>query len=140
MLAIAWDRKVQVAKLVQSELKIYGKWTLESSAIGVAWLDDQMLVVLTSNGQLCLFAKDGTVIHLSLLFSLFKPSLFFSVGNHISLLHPVSSDGLTLLFLKSSVDGSATAFLVDSGGSGGGGGGLSSNRVGGVEWRQIWSR
>ncbi|KAL7224339.1 hypothetical protein ACSBR1_025740 [Camellia fascicularis] len=63
LLAIAWDRKVQVAKLVQSELKIYGKWTLESSAIGVAWLDDQMLVVLTSNGQLCLFAKDGTVIH-----------------------------------------------------------------------------
>ncbi|KAF7138427.1 hypothetical protein RHSIM_Rhsim07G0000300 [Rhododendron simsii] len=63
LLAIAWDRKVQVAKLVKSELKIYGKWTLESSAIGVAWLDDQMLVVLTSNGQLFLYAKDGTVIH-----------------------------------------------------------------------------
>ena len=42
LLAIAWDRKVQVAKLVKSELKIYGKWTLESSAIGVAWLDDQV--------------------------------------------------------------------------------------------------
>ncbi|KAL6982167.1 hypothetical protein U1Q18_023780 [Sarracenia purpurea var. burkii] len=41
LLAIAWDRKVQVAKLVKSEMKIYGKWTLESSAIGVAWLDDQ---------------------------------------------------------------------------------------------------
>ncbi|KAJ9681025.1 hypothetical protein PVL29_020099 [Vitis rotundifolia] len=63
LLAIAWDRKVQVAKLVKSELKIYGKWTLESTAIGVAWLDDQILVVLTSTGQLCLFAKDGTVIH-----------------------------------------------------------------------------
>ncbi|KAM7476580.1 hypothetical protein LguiB_023823 [Lonicera macranthoides] len=63
LLAIAWDRKVQVAKLVKSELKIYGKWTLESSAIGVAWLDDEMLVVLTLTGQLCLFAKDGTVIH-----------------------------------------------------------------------------
>ncbi|XAR49264.1 hypothetical protein NMG60_11032393 [Bertholletia excelsa] len=63
LLAIAWDRKVQVAKLIKSELKIYGNWTLESSAIGVAWLDDQMLVVLTSNGQLYLFAKDGTVIH-----------------------------------------------------------------------------
>ncbi|XP_052171048.1 uncharacterized protein LOC127787181 [Diospyros lotus] len=63
LLAIAWDRKVQVAKLVKSELKIYGKWTLESSAIGVEWLDDQMLVVLTSNGQLCLFSKDGTIIH-----------------------------------------------------------------------------
>ncbi|KAL6958936.1 hypothetical protein U1Q18_040282 [Sarracenia purpurea var. burkii] len=41
LLAIAWDRKVQVAKLVKSEMKIYGKWTLESSVIGVAWLDDQ---------------------------------------------------------------------------------------------------
>ncbi|PQQ16057.1 vacuolar protein sorting-associated protein 8 homolog [Prunus yedoensis var. nudiflora] len=63
LLAIAWDRKVQVAKLVKSELKVYGKWSLESAAIGVAWLDDQMLVVLTMTGQLCLFAKDGTVIH-----------------------------------------------------------------------------
>ena len=42
LLAIAWDRKVQVAKLVKSELKIYGKWTLESTSIGVAWLDDQV--------------------------------------------------------------------------------------------------
>ncbi|XP_062091293.1 uncharacterized protein LOC133797417 [Humulus lupulus] len=63
LLAIAWDRKVQVAKLVKSELKVYGTWSLESAAIGVAWLDDQMLVVLTVTGQLCLFAKDGTVIH-----------------------------------------------------------------------------
>lgn len=42
LLAIAWDRKVQVAKLVKSELKVYGKWTLDSAAIGVAWLDDQV--------------------------------------------------------------------------------------------------
>ena len=42
LLAIARDRKVQVAKLVKSELKIYRKWTLESSAIGIAWLDDQV--------------------------------------------------------------------------------------------------
>ncbi|KAJ4847458.1 hypothetical protein Tsubulata_019162 [Turnera subulata] len=63
LLAVAWDRKVQVAKLVKSELKIYGKWSLESAAIGVAWLDDDMLVVLTLAGQLFLFAKDGTVIH-----------------------------------------------------------------------------
>ncbi|KAK7824611.1 vacuolar protein sorting-associated protein 8 like protein, partial [Quercus suber] len=62
LLAIAWDRKVQVAKLIKSELKVYGKWSLDSAAIGVAWLDDQTLVVLTSTGQLCLFAKDGTVI------------------------------------------------------------------------------
>ncbi|XP_015888913.3 uncharacterized protein LOC107423794 [Ziziphus jujuba] len=63
LLAVAWDRKVQVAKLVKSELKMYGKWSLDSAAIGVAWLDDQMLVVLTVTGQLCLFAKDGTLIH-----------------------------------------------------------------------------
>ncbi|TXG63103.1 hypothetical protein EZV62_010097 [Acer yangbiense] len=63
LLAIAWDRKVQVAKLVKSELKVYGKWSLDSVAIGVAWLDDQMLVILTLTGQLYLFAKDGTVIH-----------------------------------------------------------------------------
>ncbi|KAI4328979.1 hypothetical protein L6164_021289 [Bauhinia variegata] len=63
LLAIAWDRKVQVAKLVKSELKVYGNWSLDSAAIGLAWLDDQMLVVLTSTGQLYLFLKDGTLIH-----------------------------------------------------------------------------
>ncbi|KAJ0479069.1 putative transcription factor WD40-like family [Helianthus annuus] len=63
LLAIAWDNQVQVAKLVKSELKLYAKWTLDSSAIGIAWLDDQMLVVLTSAGQLCLYANDGTLIH-----------------------------------------------------------------------------
>ncbi|XP_031251024.1 vacuolar protein sorting-associated protein 8 homolog [Pistacia vera] len=63
LLALAWDRKVQVAKLVKSELKVYGKWSIDSAAVGVAWLDDQMLVVLTVTGQLYLFARDGTVIH-----------------------------------------------------------------------------
>ncbi|KAF8379911.1 hypothetical protein HHK36_027376 [Tetracentron sinense] len=63
LLAIAWDRKVQVAKLVKSELKIYREWNLDSAAIGVAWLDDQMLVVLTLRGQLCLFSKEGTQLH-----------------------------------------------------------------------------
>lgn len=43
LLAIAWERKVQVAKLVKSELKVYGKWSLDSAAIGLAWLDDQVL-------------------------------------------------------------------------------------------------
>ncbi|GAB4861531.1 hypothetical protein Ancab_036722 [Ancistrocladus abbreviatus] len=63
LLAIAWDRKVQVARLLKSELKVCGKWTLDSSAIGLTWLDDQMLVVLTLTGQLCLFSRDGTLIH-----------------------------------------------------------------------------
>lgn len=63
LLAIAWDRKVQVAKLVKSELKVSGKWTLESAAVGLAWLDDQMLVILTLAGQLCLFTREGSLIH-----------------------------------------------------------------------------
>ncbi|CAN1309531.1 Vacuolar protein sorting-associated protein 8 homolog [Linum perenne] len=63
LLAVAWDRKVQVAKLVKSELKIYGSWFLDSAAIGVAWLDTHMLVVLTITNQLYLFANDGTLIH-----------------------------------------------------------------------------
>ncbi|KAJ4978653.1 hypothetical protein NE237_009433 [Protea cynaroides] len=63
LLAIAWDRKVQISKLVKSELKVYREWTLDSAAIGVQWLDDQMLVVLTLRGQLCLFAKEGTELH-----------------------------------------------------------------------------
>ncbi|KAJ6807507.1 vacuolar protein sorting-associated protein 8-like protein [Iris pallida] len=62
-LVIAWDRRVQVAQLVKSEMKRYREWSLDSAAIGVAWLDDQMLVVLTLRGQLCLFSKDGNELH-----------------------------------------------------------------------------
>ncbi|XP_073130734.1 uncharacterized protein [Henckelia pumila] len=63
LLAIAWDRKIQVAKLVRSELKAVKKWDLESPAIGLAWLENQMLVVLTLAAQLYLFASDGNEIH-----------------------------------------------------------------------------
>ncbi|KAG6395280.1 hypothetical protein SASPL_145922 [Salvia splendens] len=63
LLAIAWDHKVQVAKLLKSELKVLEKWTLESEAVGLAWLGDQMLAILTSTAQLCLYAKDGNLIH-----------------------------------------------------------------------------
>ncbi|XP_042405548.1 vacuolar protein sorting-associated protein 8 homolog isoform X1 [Zingiber officinale] len=62
-LAIAWDRNVQVAQLVKSEMKKYREWNLDSAAIGIAWLDDKMLVVVTLRGQLCLFTKDGNEIH-----------------------------------------------------------------------------
>ncbi|CAN8308812.1 unnamed protein product [Cochlearia groenlandica] len=62
-LAIAWDRRVQVAMLVKSELKEYAKWELESAAIGVVWLDDQLLVIPTVTGHLYLFTRDGVVIH-----------------------------------------------------------------------------
>ncbi|KAK6121136.1 hypothetical protein DH2020_045124 [Rehmannia glutinosa] len=63
LLAIAWDRNIQVAKLLKSELKVLEKWTVESAAIGLAWLGDQMLAILTVTGQLYLFAKDGNLIH-----------------------------------------------------------------------------
>ncbi|KAM3381430.1 hypothetical protein P3S68_007003 [Capsicum galapagoense] len=90
LLTIAWDRRVQVAKLVKSELKVCWRWTTDSSAVGLAWLDDinflvlsgasfshhlsaicgilafsncKILVILTATGQLCLFLKDGNLIH-----------------------------------------------------------------------------
>ncbi|KAJ3693979.1 hypothetical protein LUZ60_009459 [Juncus effusus] len=62
-LAIAWDRSVQIYKLIKSEMKMHREWSLDCAAIGVAWLDDQMLVVLNTRGQLCLFAKDGSELH-----------------------------------------------------------------------------
>ncbi|WOK95317.1 hypothetical protein Cni_G04024 [Canna indica] len=62
-LAIAWDRRVQITSLVKSEMKKYREWNLDSAAIGIAWLDDQMLVILTLRGQLCLFSKDGNELH-----------------------------------------------------------------------------
>ncbi|KAF3667529.1 putative pyruvate dehydrogenase E1 component subunit alpha-3, chloroplastic-like isoform X1 [Capsicum annuum] len=55
--------RVQVAKLVKSELKVCWKWTTDSLAVGLAWLDEQILVILTAIGQLCLFSKDGNLIH-----------------------------------------------------------------------------
>ncbi|ANM67431.1 transducin family protein / WD-40 repeat family protein [Arabidopsis thaliana] len=62
-LVIAWDRRVQVAKLVKSDIKEYAKWSLDSPAIGVVWLDDQLLVIPTVTGHLYLFTRDGVVIH-----------------------------------------------------------------------------
>ncbi|KAI0500748.1 hypothetical protein KFK09_018964 [Dendrobium nobile] len=62
-LAIAWDKKIQIARLAKSKMRKHKEWILDSTTIGVAWLDDQMLVVLTIRGQLCLFSRDGAEIH-----------------------------------------------------------------------------
>ncbi|KAK1273312.1 hypothetical protein QJS04_geneDACA010854 [Acorus gramineus] len=62
-LVIAWDRRIQVVKLVKTELKLYREWSIDSEAIGVAWLGDQILIVLTMKRQLCLFTEDGTEIY-----------------------------------------------------------------------------
>ncbi|CAN6466278.1 unnamed protein product [Victoria cruziana] len=63
LLAIAWDRKITVAKLVKSELKTLREWLIDGPAVGVAWLDDRMLVVLTLKGNLCLFTKEGDELY-----------------------------------------------------------------------------
>ncbi|XP_051145472.1 uncharacterized protein LOC127261257 [Andrographis paniculata] len=63
LLAIAWDKKIQVAKLLKSELKLLEKWTLECAAMGLAWLGDETLAILTLDAKLHLFAKDGSLIH-----------------------------------------------------------------------------
>lgn len=46
-LVIAWDRRVQVAQLLKSKMKNFREWSLESAAIGVAWLDDQVNMSIT---------------------------------------------------------------------------------------------
>ncbi|KAF9601647.1 hypothetical protein IFM89_021113 [Coptis chinensis] len=69
LLAISWD---QVAKLVTSELKVYREWTLDSAAIGVAWLDDQCLL----DGQ-----KTGIVLSASPLIIEDSGSLTVAPGN-----------------------------------------------------------
>ncbi|KAF8412055.1 hypothetical protein HHK36_000008 [Tetracentron sinense] len=55
LLAIAWDRKVQVAKLVKSELKKYREWTLDPAAIDVSGSHIERTTLL--------FAKEGTELH-----------------------------------------------------------------------------
>ncbi|XP_020574102.1 vacuolar protein sorting-associated protein 8 homolog isoform X2 [Phalaenopsis equestris] len=62
-LAIAWDKKIQIFRLAKSKIRRHNEWTLDSTAIGVAWLDDQMLVILSIRGQLCLFSRDGAELH-----------------------------------------------------------------------------
>ncbi|CAM0947372.1 unnamed protein product [Alopecurus aequalis] len=59
-LALAWDRQVQVAKYVKSKMIKHKEWKLDSAAVSVAWLNDQMLAVLNLRGQLCLFSNDGS--------------------------------------------------------------------------------
>ncbi|KAK8618149.1 hypothetical protein V6N13_116019 [Hibiscus sabdariffa] len=63
LLALAWDQKVQDAKLVNLDLKVYVSWSLDSSTIALAWLDDQMMVIFTMTGKLNMFPRDGTLIH-----------------------------------------------------------------------------
>lgn len=45
LLAMAWDTKVLVLQLVKGELKIVAQWDLDSPAIGVAWLEEQVELI-----------------------------------------------------------------------------------------------
>ena len=43
LLALGWDKKVFILKLLKGMLKILANWDLDSAACGVAWLDEQVL-------------------------------------------------------------------------------------------------
>ncbi|CAM6071281.1 unnamed protein product [Sphagnum tenellum] len=62
VLALAWDKKMLIAQLLKSELRIVGQWDLDSPAVGVVWLEEQMMVVATAKDQLCLFTKEGVEV------------------------------------------------------------------------------
>lgn len=61
-LVIAWDRRVQVAQLVKSNMKNFREWSLDSAAIGVAWLDDQVGQSSSSIHPLFVDASDSFCI------------------------------------------------------------------------------
>ncbi|XP_078448390.1 transducin family protein / WD-40 repeat family protein isoform X2 [Wolffia australiana] len=62
-LSIAWDRKVEIFHLNKSKLTKYSSWNLESEAMGIQWLDDEMLVIVTFKGYLELYRKGGEELH-----------------------------------------------------------------------------
>ncbi|CAA6655878.1 unnamed protein product [Spirodela intermedia] len=62
-LAIAWDLKVEIFKLIKSKLTKHSSWNLDNEVVGVEWLDDQMLVILTLRGYLGLYRNDGHELH-----------------------------------------------------------------------------
>ncbi|XP_073396316.1 uncharacterized protein [Physcomitrium patens] len=59
MLAMGWDTKMFIWQLTQSKLRKVREWELDSPAVGLAWLEEQMLVIVTAKDQLCLFTKEG---------------------------------------------------------------------------------
>jgi hypothetical protein len=46
VLALAWDKKMLIAQLLKSELRIVGQWDLDSPAVGVVWLEEQVWLPL----------------------------------------------------------------------------------------------
>ncbi|CAM6085101.1 unnamed protein product [Calypogeia fissa] len=66
-LAIAWDKKILIYQLPKSELKSVAQWEVDSPVVGVAWLEEQMMVVATSKDQLCLFTNEGVEIERAVL-------------------------------------------------------------------------
>ncbi|KAJ7567914.1 hypothetical protein O6H91_01G011900 [Diphasiastrum complanatum] len=68
LLAFAWDKKVLITQLVRNELKILVQWDIPTKAAGIAWLGEQILVVLTSNEELHLYTKEGSELEQANLF------------------------------------------------------------------------
>ncbi|KAL3676096.1 hypothetical protein R1sor_026044 [Riccia sorocarpa] len=62
VLAMAWDKKVIILQLLKTQLKIIAQWELDSPAVGVAWLEQEMVVVTTSKDELCLYTSEGVEI------------------------------------------------------------------------------
>lgn len=59
LLVLAWDKKVFILQLLKGELKIMVNWDLDSVACGVTWLEEQIVAILTSKEQICLFTREG---------------------------------------------------------------------------------
>lgn len=43
VLAMAWDKKMFIAQLTKTDLRKVGEWELDSPAVGLAWLEEQVL-------------------------------------------------------------------------------------------------
>ncbi|EPS74414.1 hypothetical protein M569_00339, partial [Genlisea aurea] len=63
LIAIAWDRTIQVAQMVKFKIKVVEKWTIDGEVAGLAWLGDEMLAIITVKEELFLFTKHGNLIH-----------------------------------------------------------------------------
>lgn len=42
VLAMAWDKKMIIAQLTKSNLRIVREWELDTPAVGLAWLEEQV--------------------------------------------------------------------------------------------------
>ena len=41
-LSIAWDRKIEIFKLINTKLTKHSSWNLDSEVVGIQWSDDEV--------------------------------------------------------------------------------------------------